>query len=202
MIVQCVPITQPPSTLCMYIGNFMPEIHSCIIRIISKVFNIREYEKQRSLILFSIRGQKSHGEGRYFTDKFLPGGQIVMSKILPGIGFSQNSIVSLQRASRASRPCKGDPLLLLIWQMSGSRRFDRWRRRNNGRRTYAQSTQSHDTSWITICVTFFMMRSKHRFQTRNTVSNAHKMIPPAPPCFVWQSPCFALGHSKIIRIKT
>ena len=21
--------------------------------------------------------------------------------------------------------------------------------------------------------------------TRNTVSNAHKMIPPAPPCFVW-----------------
>ena len=38
--------------------------------------------------------------------------------------------------------------------------------------------------------------------TRNTVSNAHKMIPLAPPCFVWQSPCFALGHTKIIRIKT
>ena len=38
-------------------------------------------------------------------------------------------------------------------------------------------------------------------QTRNTVSNAHKMIPPAPPCFVWQSPCFALGHPKIMRIK-
>ena len=35
-----------------------------------------------------------------------------------------------------------------------------------------------------------------------TVSNAHKMIPPAPPCFVWQSPCFALGNPKIIRIKT
>ena len=32
------------------------------------------------------------------------------------------------------------------------------------------------------------------FQTGNTVSNAHKMIPPAPPCFVWQSPCFALGR--------
>ena len=57
MIVQYVPITQPPSTLCMYIGNFMPEIHSCIIRIISKVFNIRECEKQRSLILFLIRGR-------------------------------------------------------------------------------------------------------------------------------------------------
>ena len=37
---------------------------------------------------------------------------------------------------------------------------------------------------------------------RNTVSNSHKMIPPAPPCFVWQSPCFALGNPKIIRIKT
>ena len=37
-------------------------------------------------------------------------------------------------------------------------------------------------------------------QTRNTVSNAHKKIPPAPPCFVWQSPCFALGN--LIRIKT
>ena len=32
-------------------------------------------------------------------------------------------------------------------------------------------------------------------ETRNTVSNAHKMIPSTPPCF-------ALGHSKIIRIKT
>ena len=31
---------------------------------------------------------------------------------------------------------------------------------------------------------------------KNTVSNAHKMIPPAPPCFVWQSPCFALGNPK------
>ena len=40
------------------------------------------------------------------------------------------------------------------------------------------------------------------YQTRNTVSNAHKMIPPAPPCFVWQSPCFALGNHKISRIKT
>ena len=39
-------------------------------------------------------------------------------------------------------------------------------------------------------------------KTRNTVSNAHKMIPPAPPCFVWQSHCFALGNPKIIRIKT
>ena len=38
-------------------------------------------------------------------------------------------------------------------------------------------------------------------ETRNTVSNAHKMIPPAPPCFVWQSPCFTLGNPKIIRIK-
>ena len=38
-------------------------------------------------------------------------------------------------------------------------------------------------------------------KTRNTVSNAHKMIPPAPPCFVWQSPCFALGNPKIMRIK-
>ena len=28
------------------------------------------------------------------------------------------------------------------------------------------------------------------------------MIPPAPPCFVWQSPCFALGNPKIIQIKT
>ena len=37
--------------------------------------------------------------------------------------------------------------------------------------------------------------------TRNTVSNAHKMITPAPPCFVWQSPCFALGNPKIMRIK-
>ena len=37
--------------------------------------------------------------------------------------------------------------------------------------------------------------------TRNTVSNAHNMIPPAPPCFVWQSPCFALGNPKIMRIK-
>ena len=37
--------------------------------------------------------------------------------------------------------------------------------------------------------------------TRNTVSNAHKMIPPAPPCFVWQSPCFALGNLNIIQIK-
>ena len=33
-------------------------------------------------------------------------------------------------------------------------------------------------------------------KTRNTVSYAHKMIPPAPPCFVWQSPCFALGNPK------
>ena len=39
-------------------------------------------------------------------------------------------------------------------------------------------------------------------QTRNTVSNAHKMIPPAPPFFVWQIPCFALGNPKIIRIKS
>ena len=38
-------------------------------------------------------------------------------------------------------------------------------------------------------------------RTRNTVSNAHKMIPPAPPSFVWQSPCFALGHPKIMQIK-
>ena len=43
---------------------------------------------------------------------------------------------------------------------------------------------------------------KNSYKTRNTVSNAHKMIPPAPPCFVWQSPCFALGNPKIIRIKT
>ena len=40
-----------------------------------------------------------------------------------------------------------------------------------------------------------------RIKTRNTVSNAHKMIPPAPQCFVWQSPCFALGNPKIMRIK-
>ena len=39
------------------------------------------------------------------------------------------------------------------------------------------------------------------YKTRNTVSNAHKMIPPSPPCFVWQSPCFALGNPKIMRIK-
>ena len=38
-------------------------------------------------------------------------------------------------------------------------------------------------------------------KTRNTVSNAHKMTPPAPRCFVWQSPCFAVGHPKIMRIK-
>ena len=38
-------------------------------------------------------------------------------------------------------------------------------------------------------------------QTRNTVSNAHKMIPPASPCFVWQSLCFAQGHPKIMRIR-
>ena len=38
-------------------------------------------------------------------------------------------------------------------------------------------------------------------KTRNTVSNAHKMIPPAPPCFVLQSPCFALGHPKIMWIE-
>ena len=46
--------------------------------------------------------------------------------------------------------------------------------------------------------------SKYRclYKTRNTVSNAHKMIPPAPPCFVWQSPCFTLGNPKIIQIKT
>ena len=36
-------------------------------------------------------------------------------------------------------------------------------------------------------------------KTRNTVSNAHKMIPPALPCFVWQSPCFALGNPKILK---
>ena len=39
-------------------------------------------------------------------------------------------------------------------------------------------------------------------KTRNTVSNAHKMIPPATQRFVWQSPCFALGNPKIIQIKT
>ena len=38
-------------------------------------------------------------------------------------------------------------------------------------------------------------------KTRNTVSNAHKMIPPAPPWFVWQTPCFALGNPKIIQKK-
>ena len=38
-------------------------------------------------------------------------------------------------------------------------------------------------------------------KTRNIVSNAHKMIPPAPPWFVWQTPCFALGNPKIIQIK-
>ena len=43
---------------------------------------------------------------------------------------------------------------------------------------------------------------KIHYETRNTVSNAHKMIPPASPCFVWQSSCFALGNPKIIRIKT
>ena len=36
-------------------------------------------------------------------------------------------------------------------------------------------------------------------KTRDTVSNAHKMIPPAPQCFVWQSPCFALGNPKILK---
>ena len=41
-----------------------------------------------------------------------------------------------------------------------------------------------------------------RKNTRNTVSNAHKMMPPAPPCYVWQSPCFALGNPQTIRIKT
>ena len=35
-----------------------------------------------------------------------------------------------------------------------------------------------------------------QIKTRNTVSNAHKMIPPAFPCFVWQSPCFDLGNPK------
>ena len=39
-------------------------------------------------------------------------------------------------------------------------------------------------------------------ETRNTVSNAHKMIPLAPPCFVLQSPFSALGNPKIIRKKT
>ena len=47
-----------------------------------------------------------------------------------------------------------------------------------------------------------LMTRRSYMKTRNTVSNAHKMIPPAPPCFVWQSPCFALGNPKIIRIKT
>ena len=61
MIVQCVPITQPPSTLCMYIGNFMPENHSCIIRIISKVFNIREYEKQKPDSFFNKGVEISRG---------------------------------------------------------------------------------------------------------------------------------------------
>ena len=45
-------------------------------------------------------------------------------------------------------------------------------------------------------------KKKQTLKTRNTVSNAHKMISPAPPCFVWQSPCFALGNPKIIQIKT
>ena len=46
-----------------------------------------------------------------------------------------------------------------------------------------------------------MGKSCYLLQTRNTVSNAHKMIPAASPCFLWQSPCFALGHPKIMRIK-
>ena len=40
-------------------------------------------------------------------------------------------------------------------------------------------------------------KNSSKIKTRNTESTAHKMIPPPPPCFVWQSPCFALGNPKI-----
>ena len=52
---------------------------------------------------------------------------------------------------------------------------------------------------IALYITLFL--ASNSLKTRNTVSNAHKMIPPAPPCFVWQSPCLALENPKIIRIK-
>ena len=48
----------------------------------------------------------------------------------------------------------------------------------------------------------FELNFAYLIKTRNTVSNAHKMISLAPPCFVWHSPCFVLGNPKIIRLKT
>ena len=61
---------------------------------------------------------------------------------------------------------------------------------------------SGEEDFFKILNVFLLFRNYLPFEkTRNTVSNAHKMIPPASPCFVWQSPCFALGNPKIMRIK-
>ena len=66
----------------------------------------------------------------------------------------------------------------------------------------------------TVCVLKFITTHAHRHMssqilleilklaiksTRNTVSNAHKMIPPAPPCFVFAY--FTVGNLKINQIK-
>ena len=66
--------------------------------------------------------------------------------------------------------------------------------RSDGSRTFCYMLMVWETPTIHNIITCIM--------TRNTVNTAHKMILPALPCFVWQSPCFALGHPKIIRIKT
>ena len=39
------------------------------------------------------------------------------------------------------------------------------------------------------------LRNSYQIKTRNTVSNAHKMIPPAPPCFAY----FTVGNLKIMN---
>ena len=38
------------------------------------------------------------------------------------------------------------------------------------------------------------------YQTRNTVSNAHKIIPPAPPCFVWQRCSMASCSKQFLKV--
>ena len=73
------------------------------------------------------------------------------------------------------------------------------------RHMWLQASVTDHTDWVALCdykYLWLIILTGLLSTTRNTVSKAHKMIPPAPPCFVWQSPCFALGNPKIMRIKT
>ena len=75
----------------------------------------------------------------------------------------------------------------------------KWNNKCTGNRLGAFITKS-------ICIYCFLNGESNNNMSILTLEILWAMLikwyPPASPCFVWQSPCFALGNPKIIRIKT